>query len=493
MPTPTLQWQLSTDGGTTFANINGATGGSYTTPATTTADSGKRYRVIATNSAGSRTSTTVGLGVLASAPVTPFLGRWPTPSMVEAVNNSVGGLIREVQLACGRDGSCLGVWARISSNDPANDGVYAARYTTAAGWGAVSPVALDRGREPKVGVDDLGNAVVAWSANDATNTRQAFVRRFSPTTGWSSVAQLSPAGTDRTTTPMALAMNGSGQVTVAYARRLAADAADSLWAARPDGGGWTSVRVPDAGTTINDLSARVDGLGRPTLLWRGTGDAVLAASGAADGAWPNAVNLSGTRNSGATPRLALDADGQAIAVWLDDVAGGDTTLNLRRRPGGGAWQAAQIQTFAAAEGVNCVDLAAGPAGVATVVYAIGAGNIATRDFTAAGGWSPTHSLLVDGAVIDSDLPRIVMDGSGNVTVLWRGIDTAGNGAVYTRSYTAGLGWAPLLTASPIPLATYDQSYRETALAPLGDGRAAMLFLRTNTSFLDELLGAVQTR
>jgi hypothetical protein len=55
-PTPTYQWQLSTDYGTTYANINGATSTTYTPPATLETDSGKRYRMVASNSVGSATS-----------------------------------------------------------------------------------------------------------------------------------------------------------------------------------------------------------------------------------------------------------------------------------------------------------------------------------------------------------------------------------------------------------------------------------------------------
>ena len=55
-PAPTLQWQVSADFGTTWSNIAGATAATYVTPATTTADSDKRFRVVATNVAGSVTS-----------------------------------------------------------------------------------------------------------------------------------------------------------------------------------------------------------------------------------------------------------------------------------------------------------------------------------------------------------------------------------------------------------------------------------------------------
>lgn len=62
-PSPTLQWQVSTDGGTTFANVNGATAASYTTPPTSVAQDGWRYRVVASNVAGTATSGAARLTV----------------------------------------------------------------------------------------------------------------------------------------------------------------------------------------------------------------------------------------------------------------------------------------------------------------------------------------------------------------------------------------------------------------------------------------------
>ena len=62
-PTPTYQWQSSSDGGLTFTNINGATSASYTGAATTLADDATWYRVVATNSVGSATSRSARLTV----------------------------------------------------------------------------------------------------------------------------------------------------------------------------------------------------------------------------------------------------------------------------------------------------------------------------------------------------------------------------------------------------------------------------------------------
>jgi hypothetical protein len=65
-PSPTYQWQVSSDAGASFANINGATAASYTTPATAASDSGKRWRVVVSNSSGSVTSAAATLTVNAS-------------------------------------------------------------------------------------------------------------------------------------------------------------------------------------------------------------------------------------------------------------------------------------------------------------------------------------------------------------------------------------------------------------------------------------------
>ena len=66
-PTPTYQWQLSLDNGANFANINGAVSANYATAATTASDTGKQFRVVVTNSAGSVTSTPASLTIFVGA------------------------------------------------------------------------------------------------------------------------------------------------------------------------------------------------------------------------------------------------------------------------------------------------------------------------------------------------------------------------------------------------------------------------------------------
>ena len=73
----TYQWQKK------GANITGATGASYTTPATTTADSGSTFRVVVANTAGTVTSAAATLTVTAAA-VAPTITTPPANQTVTA-------------------------------------------------------------------------------------------------------------------------------------------------------------------------------------------------------------------------------------------------------------------------------------------------------------------------------------------------------------------------------------------------------------------------
>lgn len=63
LPVPTYQWQISTNGGSTWLNIPGAAGASHNTGATVSADSGKQFRCIVTNGLASVTSSAATLTV----------------------------------------------------------------------------------------------------------------------------------------------------------------------------------------------------------------------------------------------------------------------------------------------------------------------------------------------------------------------------------------------------------------------------------------------
>jgi hypothetical protein len=82
-PTPTMIWQVSTDGGASFNNINWATSNtlSFTT---VSSHNGYLFRAVFTNSAGSATTTTATLTVNPGGPVAPAVTQNPSNLTVTA-------------------------------------------------------------------------------------------------------------------------------------------------------------------------------------------------------------------------------------------------------------------------------------------------------------------------------------------------------------------------------------------------------------------------
>jgi hypothetical protein len=78
-PVPTVQWQVSTDGGATFTDVPSATSATYTFT-TAAGDSGNEYQAVFTNAAGSATSTAATL----TLDTLPVVGTGPSPVTVIA-------------------------------------------------------------------------------------------------------------------------------------------------------------------------------------------------------------------------------------------------------------------------------------------------------------------------------------------------------------------------------------------------------------------------
>jgi hypothetical protein len=89
VPTPTVQWRLSTNGGATFTNDTtdaGNTTGTLTVAGTTLAESGYQYRAVFRSTAGEATSTAAKLTVEAPGPP-------PVVTSVSPSSGAAGGIV----------------------------------------------------------------------------------------------------------------------------------------------------------------------------------------------------------------------------------------------------------------------------------------------------------------------------------------------------------------------------------------------------------------
>ena len=87
MPTPTLQWQLSTDSGGSWGNIVGETGATYNIIGAGLPNNGRQFRVVATNSVSTTISNAAILTVTSGA-VAPAFTLQPTDVTVTEGQNA---------------------------------------------------------------------------------------------------------------------------------------------------------------------------------------------------------------------------------------------------------------------------------------------------------------------------------------------------------------------------------------------------------------------
>jgi len=153
------QWQKN------GANITGATSASYTTPATTTADSGSTFRVVVTNTAGTVTSAAATLTVTAAA-VAPTITTPPANQTVTA------GQTATFTVVAGGTSPLSYQWQKSGVNIA---GATSASYTTQV------TTTTDSGSTFRVVVTNTAGTVTSAAATLTVNATPAPAIQVNPT------------------------------------------------------------------------------------------------------------------------------------------------------------------------------------------------------------------------------------------------------------------------------------------------------------------------
>ena len=179
-PTPTVSWQVSTDGGNTFTAINGATSTAYTCTASSSLN-GCEYEAVFTNAAGSATAMAATLTVQAAPTVTlnptaqtvtaggtatftAAASGNPTPSVAWKASTDGGRTFTPI---AGATSTTYSLTAAISQNGYQ----YEAVFTNAAGSATTTAATLTVQTAPTVTLNPTAQTVVA--GNTATFTARA--------------------------------------------------------------------------------------------------------------------------------------------------------------------------------------------------------------------------------------------------------------------------------------------------------------------------------
>jgi hypothetical protein len=129
----------------------------------------------------------------------------------------------------------------------------------------------------------------------------------------------------------------------------------------------------------------------------------------------------------ALPQIAIDANGNALAVWAQPNSDFNSAIWWNRYAGSGWSTAAQIEIPAAFTDDVAAQIAFDPSGNAVAVWSQtarargGPSNIVSSRYTAGSAWSSVELIETDNAG-DASGPQIAVDANGNAQAVWQQSD-----------------------------------------------------------------------
>jgi len=480
VPTPTWQWQVSTDGGATFANVTGATSQSYTTPATSGADNGKRYRAVATNSAGSATTSAATLTVTVAGANWQGALRLASP---------LGYTVSGARVAAGADGRFIAAWLAWKASDAQ---IFTSRYAPGTGWSTPELAASWTGtvsapsRTFAIGMAPDGTAVLAWLA-PANSFDSVFASRQSLGGAWSVPNLLEAQDGGRAYFP-AVAVDGLGTATVAWVQESStfrpSETARVTAVRQAAGEPWGLVQDIDLATDGNgtsmDIHIAANASGAVIVGWStsnaiGQYETANVWRGVAVG-WTGASILTSATsgNNSVVWDVGINDAGLAVAA-LDRADGGVRNVLVAQNTTGGWSGAEEVDQNNDSSSFSSVAVA--PDGSLHVAFrrsvfsGFGQEIWATSRAGSAGSWSPVQRISDSG--ISSGEARLRSDASGNVMAAWTRNPGTGNVVVAAPRPAAG----PWGTITPIEAQTSVPSTfigNGLAVSPSGQAAAAWI-------------------
>lgn len=441
-----------------------------------------------------------GVGSASAAPT------WLAPTTLSAAGSGGNGLWPRVVVD--RQGDATVAWIREAPGRGFGETdfiVEAASRPAGGSWSAptaLSPIGLEA-HGLQLGIDGRGNVTAVWSQTGATRVTLRTASR--PVDGqWAPqgdvIATLPRDGEDSLRWPQ-LAVDEQGDASVVWNREVgddvvvqAADRRDGEWgdpvdisgddqtsgrpdvardeqgnatavwlsngilrtAARPVRGAWSEpVGVSDAGERAYDPQVVVDGHGSATAVWRSdaplSDPVVRTASRPADAAWGTPIAIGGSRSAGRVSftglGVAVDAEGNALAIWVDD----QHEVRTRSRSASGGW--ARSVSFGYGYGPQ---VAFDARGDATAIWEgpDGLGSVRAASHPAGGAWSaPVDVHEADGYGPDYSWqdsgPQVAVDGLGNAIAVWTAPTGGGMSAPVVMAAAAD-GTSPLLGDPSVP-------------------------------------------
>ncbi|HEX8105317.1 MAG TPA: beta-propeller fold lactonase family protein [Solirubrobacteraceae bacterium] len=302
----------------------------------------------------------------------------------------------------------------------------------------VSSASADVTGTADVAVDRSGNALYAWTRSVYGDSIQ--VRRRAADGALSAMQTLSPS--TRSSSEPDLALDSSGNAVVAWQAIESGGGSQIQIRRRSSTGVLGAVQTLSAtGNRSIDPDVALDSNGNAVVIWErdtlnGSAEVIEARRIASDGTLGPVVPLSTGRYVD-SPRVGMDANGNAILAWIDS-DGTRSIPKLKRRSAEGAFSATQPLTSSG--DARALELAVSPLGAAIATWFRVADSyqiVRARRRASDGTLGAVLDLTPATAGHRCSFPDVAMDPHGNAVFFWQTTDNFGPQRVQARRRAAG--------------------------------------------------------
>jgi hypothetical protein len=305
----------------------------------------------------------------------------------------------------------------------------------------------------KVAVDSQGDAVAVWQEWDGVDDTIESASRRAGSAGWTTPVAIAPAGSEYGEPDVAV--DASGDAVAVWEKYGAAPEIEvSTHLA-----GALAWSVPAKLTNLFYVAAEpkvaVNAEGEAVAVWvkeNGGGFSIVEASSAATigGPWSSPEQLSATGQDAAEPLVGIDGTGTATAVWQRPNGNGIAVQESQRSPSGG-WSI-PVNLSASGQAAYYPHLAVDARGDVAVAWNNSAGNdnlVQVRTRMAGEAWGAAQDLLGPNEEAAGAATRVALDGQGDAVVAWDQYLPSGEYVVRAAEERAGTGvWSPPTQISP---------------------------------------------
>ncbi len=488
--TSPLSFQWRRDG----ADIPGATAAVYTIAAAGESDNGDEFTVVVSNAAGSVASGPAVLRVIdAASPQAPQISTQPAPLAVlpgatATLAVAASGTApltyqwsRNGTPIAGATGAVL-VLASVTGLDAGSYSVNVSNGVGSIGSNAAPLIVIGAPaitNPPAAAAADAGKNATFSVAATGDALRYQWTRNQVGIPGATAASYTTPVLTpnDNGAVYGVIVYNGAGLV-ISPGAVLTVAAAPAQWQTA------AAIETDDTGNAMGP-SIAVNATGEAVAVWLQPGGGSVNNSiwanryTPADG-WGTAQVISDDQGGAQNAQVvAVDASGNATAVWQQS----DSIWANRYTAGSGWGTPVLIEAGNDWAGNPQVGVDAGGNVTAVWWQRIG-GRISTvaNRYVPGSGWGNPVAIEADDSG-DTGPPQIAVDAAGNAVVVWPwSADTGGSNFIYNvwaNRYVAGVGWG---SATPIDSNNTTQPNTAPQVALGADGNAIAVWHRTDGSF-----------